>query len=243
VRSELKAAGFSSELILANVRRLRELVASLEWAAGDDGWSGYQSCTHVGRDRETKTSFLRSVLERHRPGVVVDLGANDGHFSRVAADSGAHVVAVDSDEPVLDRLYRSSRGTDLTIALSDLSNPSPAQGWAGRERPALFDRARPDLIVAYGLIHHLIYTASIPPEAVIQWLRSFDRPVALEYVSPDDEMVGVLTANKLETELHPGRSEAEFRSLVARDFEIASEQTLGEGTRILFELRPRRLSD
>jgi hypothetical protein len=101
------------------------------------------------------------------------------------------------------------------------------------------ERANPDHVIAYGVIHHLIYTASIPPVAVLDWLRSFDAPIALEYVSPDDEMVGKLTANKLEQELHPGRSEADFRVLMDRDFDIRKEHALEGGTRVLFDLVPR----
>ncbi len=74
-------------------------------------------------------------------------------FPMPAAETGALAVAVDGDEPVLDDLHRRSAGKNVAVVFSDLTNPSPAQGWAGIERPALGDRARPDLVVAYGLIH------------------------------------------------------------------------------------------
>jgi hypothetical protein len=179
------------------------------------------------------------MLDRVDPTMVLDLGANDGHFSLVAAKHGSHAVAVDGDEAVLDDLYRRSRGADLSVVLTDLNNPTPSQGWAGAERPALLQRVRPDLVIAYGLIHHLIYTSSIPPRGVVQWLRSLDAPVALEFVGPADEMVAVLTANKLEEELHPGRTEEEFRRLISEYFTIGAETTLGEGSRVLFDLSPR----
>jgi hypothetical protein len=193
----------------------------------------------VGRDRDTKTGFLVAMLDRIQPGQVLDLGANDGHFSLVAAGHGSHAVSVDGDETVLDDLYRRSRGTDLSVVLTDLNNPAPSQGWAGMERPSLFDRAHPDLVIAYGLIHHLIYTASIPPRAVIDWLRRLEAPVALEFVAPDDDMVAVLTANKLDQELHPGRTEGEFRDILGERFVVNSEKPLGTGTRVLFDLAPR----
>jgi len=239
VREDLKSAGFTPELILANVKKLRSLVASLEWEHGENGWSEYGSCTHVGRDRDTKSEFLGSAIEHFQPKRVLDLGANDGHFSTIAARAGAETVAVDSDEAVLDDLYRRSSGLSLGIALSDLANPSPAQGWAGKERSALTDRARPDLVIAYGLIHHLIYAASVPPREVVTWLRSFDCPVVVEFVSPGDEMVAKLVGNKLSHELHADREEAPFRSLLGEMFETTHEMALTSGTRILFSLRPR----
>jgi hypothetical protein len=240
VREDLKDAGFNADLILANVRKLRRLVESLEWDHEVEGWSDYESCSHVGRDRYVKSEFLEGVLDRTQPGLVADLGANDGHFSDIAAESGALAVAIDGDEPVLDDLYQRSRGKNISIIVSDLANPTPSQGWAGQERPGLFERVKPDVVIAYGVIHHLIYTASIPPRAVMEWLRSFDCVVAVEFVAPEDEMVAKLTANKLARELHHGRTEKEFRGIIADMFDVRSERTLESGTRILFELEPRQ---
>jgi hypothetical protein len=239
VRRELGEAGFSADLILANVRKLRKLVDSLEWDEADEGWSTYAECSHVSRDRATKAEFLESALDRLGSRRVVDLGANDGHFSRIAAAKGHLAIAVDSHEPVLDALYRSKPGQGLAIVLTDLANPSPSQGWAGVERPSLVERARPDLVIAYGLIHHLIYGASIPPREVVRWLASFQCPVLLEFVSPADEMVVKLVGNKLPHELHPGGEEQDFRVLVDEHFTIGAEHRLGEGTRVLFALEPR----
>lgn len=236
VRSDLKTAGFSAELILANVRKLRSLIEGMEWSGSHDGWIEYESCQHVGRDRQAKSEFLSKALATHAPERVIDLGANDGHFSQIAAVSGAVTIAVDGDEPVLDALYR--RGSGAAIVLSDLTNPSPSQGWAEVERPGLIERARPDLVIAYGLIHHLIYTASIPPASVVGWLASFQCPVVIEFVAPHDEMVEKLTANKMEVELHGGRTREEFETLLAGQFEILDNTTLGDGSRVLYSLTP-----
>lgn len=236
VRGQLKAAGFSADLILANVRKLRKLVDGLEWGGSGDGWIEYESCRHVGRDRDAKTEFLDEALAAHSSRRVLDLGANDGHFSVRAAARGALAIAVDGDEPVLDALYR--RRTGVSIALNDLTNPSPSQGWAGRERPGLAERARPDLVIAYGLIHHLIYTASVPPAAVVDWLAGFGCPVVVEFVAPEDEMVSRLTANKIEAELHAARTQADFETHLAEHFDTLSTATLGEGTRVLYSLTP-----
>ncbi len=238
VRQDLKSAGFNKDLILANVRKLRRLVDSLQWDHWVDGWSDYGSCSHVGRDREAKTDFLQVALTRWRPERVLDLGANDGHFSMVASSSGAHAIALDGDEAVLDDLYRRSRGTSLSIALTDLANPSPSQGWAGTERPGIFERAGADCVIAYGLIHHLIYGGSIPPRLVVSWLRRFDCPVIVEFVAPEDEMVGKLAGNKLPEELQPDRSESAFRALLDEEFTIVDERRLAP-ERVLFALSPR----
>lgn len=240
VRSSLAEAGFSADLILNNVRKLRALVESFEWDADEGTWASYQQCDHVGRDREAKSEFLASVVAETRPEVVLDLGANDGHFSRVAVAGGALAVAVDGDEAVLDRLYRSlPAGMPIVPVLADLANPSPSQGWAGAERPALFHRVAPDLVVAYGLIHHLIYTASVPPVLVLDWLAGFRVPLVVEFVAPDDPMVARLTANKHADELHADRDREGFERLATARFQMGESVDLQGGTRRLYHLRPR----
>lgn len=236
VRDRLKTAGFNKDLILSNVRKLHKLVSGLEWDGSGEGWVEYETCGHVGRDRETKGRFLETALAHHHPSRVLDLGANDGYFSELAAASGAVAIAVDGDEQVLDALYR--RGTTVSLAVGDLTNPSPSQGWAGDERPGLTARARPDLVIAYGLIHHLIYTASIPPATVVDWLASFACPVIVEFVSPQDEMVAKLTANKTQAELHAGREQAEFETLIGARFSTITSTPLGDGVRMLYSLEP-----
>ncbi len=238
VRQDLKTAGFNKDLILANVRKLHKLVESLHWDHGRDGWSDYGSCTHVSRDRSAKTEFLQTALDRWGPTRVLDLGANDGHFSVAAASSGALAIAVDGDQAVLDELYRRGPDQGLSIALTDLANPSPSQGWSGVERPGVFERADPGMVIAYGLIHHLIYGASVPPSRVMEWLRQFDCPVVVEFVSPEDAMVQRLVGNKLPEELHPDREEADFRRLAAKAFDVTDERRLAP-ERVLFALDPR----
>ena len=236
VRDDLKSAGFGKDLILANVSKLTKLVSSLEWE-GADTWSDYTECAHVERDRSSKTDFLKQALANHHPRRVADLGANDGHFSKIAAQGGATVVAIDGDEPILDRLYRS--GTEVSPVVADLTNPSPSQGWAGSERSSLHDRLRPDLVIAYGLIHHLIYSASIPPRLVVEWLSSFGCPVVVEYVSENDEMAQRLTANKKSHELHEGRSRTEFEQIARTSgFTVSQTEEIAGGDRVLYELIP-----
>ena len=239
LRSELRQAGFSSDLILANIRRLRKLVLRLQRDSTRTVWADYATLTHVERDRETKGRFLMEALEQVVPGVVLDLGANDGYFSRLASRSGAHVVAVDADEEVLDRLWASLEDEAVSVVVSDVANPSPAQGWAGTERASLFDRVDPDLVVAYGLIHHLMYTTNVPMQELLTWLASFQCPLVVEFVDVDDPMVRRLVANRTDTELHPLRTVEQFRHRLGELFSEVREQPLPSGHRTLFFLLPR----
>jgi hypothetical protein len=71
----------------------------------------------------------------------------------------------------------------------------------------------------------------------VDWLRSFDCPVVVEFVSPADDMVARLAGNKLPHELHPDREEGDFRRLIGDRFDNVEEMRLSP-ERVLFALTP-----
>lgn len=241
VRSELRDAGFRRELIQANVRGLRDAVTRLDWH-GDSEWNRYaDECGHVAVQRRAKSDFLAASLAGQRPQVVWDVGANDGHFSRQAAASGGYVVAIDSDEVVLDELYRSlaaDRVDTVQPLLQDIADPSPGLGWRGTERAPLALRSSPDLVVCFAVIHHLVAGRNLPLREVVDWLADIGGRVVLEFVPPDDPMVCRLVANKRPHEVHTDYTEDALRSYIDERFMIDREEAVPEGKRRLFALRP-----
>lgn len=243
IRSELKAAGFRKEMIKANLKGLRKIITRMRWQPAS-GWTGYAAdCKHVEGDRPAKTVFVEEAIARVSPSTVWDIGANDGHFSRLAARTADHVVAMDVDEPVVDRLYRSLRdvGEQRVLPLVvDLADPSPGLGWEGRERQPLEQRGRPDLVLCLAVMHHLVIGRSVPVARFVDWLAGLDASVVLEFVGRADPMVQRLTLNRLEHEIHRGYDDASIRGELERRFRIEREQALPSGHRTLFHLTPRR---
>ena len=243
VRRELKAAGFRKEMIKANLKGLRRTITRMRWEPAS-AWTGYAStCEHVEVDRPAKTAFVEEALERLAPRLVWDIGANDGHFSRIAARRAETVIAMDVDEPVVDRLYRSLRASgDTTILplVADLADPSPGLGWEGRERRPLEQRGRPDLVLCLAVIHHLVIGRSIPVARFVDWLAGLGAAVVLEFVDRDDPMVQRLTLNRLEHELHRGYDGAGIRATLQHRFRIEQQVQLPSGHRTMFLLKPKR---
>jgi hypothetical protein len=242
VRSELKEAGFSKEMIESNVDGLRRIVSGLEWNPGSSTWNQYAAeCDHVRIHRGAKAAFISQALDGEAPAVVWDIGANDGHFSKLAAETAGYVLALDADDVILDELYRSlsATGPDNVLPLvQDLADPSPGIGWRGLERPPLVDRSSPDLVLCLAVIHHLVIGRNIPVRAFVDWLADLGAEAILEFVSPDDPMVRALTLNKKPHEIHRDYNEADLRSYLEEHFVIEREDELPGGTRRLFALRP-----
>ncbi len=239
VRSEMSSAGFSAELILTNVHRLQKVVEKTTWEPGESTWSEYAGCEHVATQRGPKEEFVKKIAAQKHRRLVWDLGANDAHFSRAVADLADTVVAIDGDEAVIDRVYRTlaDQGPNNILPLvMDLADPSPGLGWRGAERRRLEDRGRPDLVLMLAVIHHLVIGANLPLQSVIDWVASFGSEVVFEWVPIEDPMSRRLTANKRPSEIHRDYDEETLRSYLAERFAIKEELEL-EGRR-LFHLVP-----
>lgn len=237
VREELKTAGYSSELLIATVRRLQRLVRKLEWRPDPDEWTEYRtSCSYSVEDRDRKAAFVAAALDGAGCDLVLDLGANDGTYARLAARYARHVVAVEADEAVADEFYRALRaepGGRILPLVMDLANPSPGNGWRGRERAAFADRARPDAVLALALVHHLAIGRSVPLPEVVDWLAALGGRLVVEFVDPADPMAQRLLANKPAGLFGDYRREV-FERLLGERFTVARREELPSGTRTLY---------
>ncbi|MFY1632029.1 methyltransferase [Solwaraspora sp. WMMB335] len=260
VREEIRDAGFSRELVQATVRSLIKLVDRLDWSPPRSHWAAYQrTCTYSAADRAAKIAFVDAQLASHPyPGTVFDLGANDGTYSRIAAEHARYVVAVESDPAVVDDLYRrlrADRETRILPILMDLADPSCGGGWGGVERAPFSTRARADTVLALAVIHHLAIGRNVPLSRILDWVTAMlsgpDRAgsdrlgpdgrtgqLIIEFVHPDDPMARRLLANK-PAGLFDDYHRTEFERLLTQRYEITRREELPSGTRTLYAGTPR----
>ncbi len=239
----LAAAGFSTQLQRAAVVAIRKLVARLEWRRSASQWSHYQTTSsYSDAERQLKAAFVESALAGKDARLVLDLGGNDGTYSRVAARHAELVVCADGDDLVLDGLYRSLReqGEQRVLPVYlDLADPSPGLGWRGQERPAFFDRVRPDAVLALALLHHLAITGNLPLAQLVDWLGGLGARLVVEFVDAADPMADRLLANK-PVGMHADYRREHFERLLEARFDVVDRQQLPSGTRTLYHATPRR---
>ncbi len=170
VKDEVKKAGFKKELIVANVRRMRKLVAGLTWDPPEGVWVAYgERNSYTDDDAKRKDEFVREVATSQRWGLTWDIGCNNGRYSRIAAEGSDHVLSVDYDQGPIELLHRTlqDEGDEKLLTLTmNLADPSPGLGWRGVERKRLEDRGKPDLLLALALIHHVTIAANVPGAGV-----------------------------------------------------------------------------
>jgi SAM-dependent methyltransferase len=242
LKRELRSAGFHHELILANVRRLEKLIDRLDWRPEQSAWSGYGPETSYSReDAERKAAFVAESVAGERPGLVWDLGCNEGRHARIAAEHADYVVAMDADSVVVDRLYRALKSENeeriLPLAI-DVCDPPPALGWRGRERRPLLERGRPDLALCLALVHHVSIGGNVPLAELLDWLRSVTTSLVIEFVAPEDPMAHRLLARKRPND-HPDYRADWFERCLAERFDVVRSERLAAGTRTLYLARAK----
>lgn len=228
--------------LLALLDGLARLVKGLSYRqATPSDWSRYsETHSYAEGDFERKMAFVEKHTSARRPHLLWDLGANTGTFSRIAAQYSEIVIAVDGDHEAVDVLYREAReGREQNIVplVMDLANPSPGQGWAGRERAPFVERRSPDMALCLALLHHLRVSANVPVSLLVKWLRSLDATVIVEFIDRDDEMFTKLAENKRED--YADYTLENFRSEVDKYFTVEDRMALKEGKRALLLLEPK----
>jgi hypothetical protein len=211
------------------------------------GWSGYtQERNHYSANAlACKSQQVRTWIERVSPSWVLDLGANTGEFTMLAAQSGARVIAVDADHDCIERLYSSARcqpalARAVHPVIAQLDDLCAGRGWSGRETPGLVTRlaGHCDLVMMLGLLHHLMIACAIPVGQIAAFAAELTRDsLILETVREHDPMFRMLamqydrTADAARACGHTAQEEA-FR----RHFDIVERIPLPESERELLFL-------
>lgn len=227
--------------LLGIVGSLRKTVERLEWGRRKTEWSGYYDENSYGEAALAgKREIVRGLLARLKPATLWDLGANSGAFSRIASALGIETVAFDLDHGAVEANYQECRRgltENLLPLIMDLTNPSPAIGWANLERPSLMDRGPVDACLALALIHHLAISHNLPFVLISAWFSKICRHLIVEFVPKSDPQVRRLLESREDvfSQYHEENFEASF----SHDFAILERLPLPGSDRILFLLESR----
>lgn len=220
---------------LKNLRQ-RTRGAIPESVASD--WSRYQgTLTHyTPEESRHKVDWVHRTLDAAHPERVLDIGANTGEFSALAAGMGAEVVAIERDMASADRIFRMARERNLSIQTihADIARPTPAVGWNNAESVALLPRleAQFDLVMLLAVIHHLLLMEQIPLPAILDLChRLSQKHLIIEWVPVEDPMFQSLMRGR--DSLYGSLSEADLLAACTDRFSMIDRYALKNG-RVLF---------
>jgi SAM-dependent methyltransferase len=179
---------------------------------------------------------------------VLDVGANTGHFSAMAARAGASVVSLDSDAGVAGQIWRRAGAENLDILplVVNLAQPTPASGWRNRECPSFLERATSasgngkfDLVMMLAVIHHMLATERVPLPEIIDLAADLTNDFALiEFVDCEDPMFHRLSRGRdaLYAHLHADL----FEQCAAGPFDVVRKREISGTKRTLYLLRKKQ---
>jgi len=217
-------------------------ISKLTWRPGKTEWADYYSANNNYGDEglASKEKTLRQLLEGTIITTAWDLGGNTGRFSRILAERGTDVVCWDVDPACVEANYRQVRGANekhVLPLLLDLTNPSPALGWAHRERDSLEQRGPVGAVLALGLIHHLAISNNVPLETVAEYLARLGKTLYIEFVPKEDSQVKKLLATR--EDIFPKYHRQGFEAEFSRYFEIEKSLEIPGTLRTLYRMHSR----
>jgi ribosomal protein L11 methylase PrmA len=189
---------------------------------------------------DAKERFVQQALAAHAPRTVLDVGCNTGHFSFLAARSGAQVVSIDYDPAVVGAVWRKAHGEKLDVLplVVDLTRPTPGVGWQNREWPSFLDRARGafDAVFMLAVVHHMLVTERVPLARIVELAAELTSDLLIiEFVAPEDSMFRRLTRGR--EELHRGLNAAVFEQAFEQRFEVLESLLLENAARCVYRMR------
>jgi hypothetical protein len=242
VSSAAKGKSMSHRALLTLVKSLAGAIQRLSWRAAGTEWADYTSDnSYSARAAESKRALVVSYLRASAASTVWDLGANTGEYSRAARETASQVVAFDLDPAAVERNYRrirEDRTAGILPLLLDLTNPSPAQGWAGQERLSLEQRGPADVVMALALIHHLAIGHNLPFDRVAGYLSRLGRTLIIEFVPKSDGQAQRLLLSR--PDIFPQYTKEGFEAAFCRHFEIRAVHPIEESDRWLYCMTARR---
>lgn len=218
---------------------LRSTIRKLQWKPQGTQWGAYYSDTNysdkaLARKRELVAEFLARTDAQS----VWDLGANNGFFSRVASEAGIPTVASDIDPGAVEKNWqevKEKKEEKLLPLLMDLTNPSPALGWAHAERDSFLARGPADAVFALALIHHLAISNNVPLPLLSQFFARAGKWLILEFVPKGDSQVDRLLSTR--EDVFPDYSQEGFEAAFSNNFEMVAATPIEDSERTLYLLR------
>jgi SAM-dependent methyltransferase len=241
-RRQTRDAGEARFILSRHFRALGKKLDSLTPRPGASVWSNYEAAcpSYSNEQQAVKRQFVESALREIAPSRVLDIGANNGEFSLMAAAAGASVVSIDSDPETVASLWRaaSAASADVLPLVVDFARPTPPAGWRGREHAGFLERAEGffDCVLLLAVTHHLMVTDQIPLAEIFDAVASLTTCwLVVEYVGPQDPMFRRLARGR--DHLYRGYGRPVFDKCARGSFDIVNCLDIPSSDRAIYLLR------
>ena len=225
------------KLLINLILNLRNTTASLKLPQSQTEWADYYDHTNYSRRSFAyKKKLVSRFLKETKSTTVLDLGANTGVFSQLAADQGAHTISVDIDPLAVEKNFGNFHSPLILPIVQDITNPSPAIGWRNQERQSFLSRLKThQTTLALALIHHLAISNNLPLPEIAKFFSSFSTFLIIEFIPKEDSQVQRLLSTRVD--IFPDYRQPAFEKTFARYFQLLLREPITGSHRILYLMK------
>jgi SAM-dependent methyltransferase len=226
----------SKQKLLAVQEHLLSTLKSLNSQSVKSQWAYYYENTNYTKNDETqKEEILSAMTQQLNVSSILDLGANEGRYSRLLAEQVNFVLSTDYDEVAIAKNYNIAKSKaieNLQTLHLNLVNPTPAIGFANQERKSFLERVGVDLVLALALVHHLTITHDLSFEQLAKQLAQMGKYLIIEFPSREDEKVLIIAQGK--PNQYQNYHRENFEAAFGKFYHLKSSQTIRGNNRLLY---------
>lgn len=237
-KSTIKNMNFQRHITL--IEGLYQTIQDLKNPHIETEWGEYYKSTNYSDKSfaEKENTIKQFVKQLQNINMIWDLGANNGHFTKIASDNKIFSIAFDIDPIAVEKNYnaiKKEQQTNILPLVFDLLNPSPAIGWANKERENINNRSKPDLVMALALIHHLSISNNIPFDYIASYLKNLSPYLIIEFVDKQDSQVQKLLTSR--DDIFPWYNQTQFEDTFKKYYNIIQKHNISNTQRTLYLLK------
>lgn len=216
-------------MIDSQIRNIKKKQVITEW----DNYYENTNYSSIAKDKK-KDIIVDFINKIEGKSIALDMGANDGKYSRVISDFFKNVISVDIDGNAVDRNYIISKEKQENILplIFDFNNPTPAIGFACQERESIEKRLNVDLIMALALIHHMAISNNVPFDKIAAWFAKLGKNLVIEFVPKTDSQVELLL--KTRVDIFDDYTQDNFEECFSNYFKIVEKKKIDDSERVLY---------
>lgn len=162
-------------------------------------WSNYYEKNIESQEYlKDKEVTVRKWLEKIKPETILDLGANTGKFSFIAAEYSKRVISLEADENCVDVIESNiSKNTKNVFTLvGNVAEPSPNLGLMNSEIENIYNRCNSELVLGLALFHHLHIFNKLSFEQIISSFSCFaTNYLIIEFIEKNDNKINFMKNN------------------------------------------------
>ena len=193
---------------------------------------------------QLKKDFVKDWFVSINGKSLIDIGGNDGTFSRELINSASLIIVADVDPNAVEQNYRQIVKTKEKFILpivTDVLNPVANYGFNNQERFSFIQRVKEanlNACLALAVIHHITLSGNIPFSLSAQFFSKMAPYLLIEFPTRADSWVQFLLESKREFKNHfDFYNEENFEKEYTVYFEIVKKEKIDSSERILYSLK------